>query len=392
MFSKNLIVLLISQIFSFTAAPITVFLSGIIGSGMIEDKSLATLPPALMIIGTAAGSIFASYIMSIIGRKHGFMLGTIIASSSALLASYAVFKNIFIIYCLSNFLIGIGHAFVAQYRFAAAESVNKKNAPTAISYILLASMIGALIGPNVATLSKGIVTEVTYTGSYIFLSILTIIPFFLLFFYSNEKNNYLTNKQIYKGRTYIQLFLQPKFIQAVVASGFAYCTMSFLMTATPISMHIHNKISIGQTSIVIMFHILAMFMPSLITGSLIKKFGHNNIMYSGIILLFFSIFFNFINQGFYNYFLGLIFLGLGWNFLFISGTSLLLDSYLPEEKFRAQGMNDFVVFGTQALGAISAGFLLNILGWKLINILCVPLLLLIIITILVASKKTLSST
>ena len=178
MFSKNLIVLLISQIFSFTAAPITVFLSGIIGSGMIEDKSLATLPPALMIIGTAAGSIFASYIMSIIGRKHGFMLGTIIASSSALLASYAVFKNIFIIYCLSNFLIGIGHAFVAQYRFAAAESVNKKNAPTAISYILFASMIGALIGPNVATLSKGIVTDVTYTGSYIFLSILTIIPFF----------------------------------------------------------------------------------------------------------------------------------------------------------------------------------------------------------------------
>ena len=392
MFSKNLIVLLISQIFSFTAAPITVFLSGIIGSGMIEDKSLATLPPALMIIGTAAGSIFASYIMSIIGRKHGFMLGTIIASSSALLASYAVFKNIFIIYCLSNFLIGIGHAFVAQYRFAAAESVNKKNAPTAISYILFASMIGALIGPNVATFTKGIVTEVTYTGSYIFLSILTIIPFFLLFFYSNEKSNSMINKQIYQGRTYIQLFLQPKFIQAVVASGFAYCTMSFLMTATPISMHIHNKISIGQTSIVIMFHILAMFMPSLITGSLIKKFGHNNIMYSGIILLFFSIFFNFINQGFYNYFLGLIFLGLGWNFLFISGTSLLLDSYLPEEKFRAQGMNDFVVFGTQALGAISAGFLLNILGWKLINILCVPLLLLIIITILVASKKTLSST
>ena len=391
MFSKNLIVLLISQIFSFTAAPITVFLSGIIGSSMIEDKSLATLPPALMIIGTASGSILASYIMSIKGRKYGFMLGTIITSLSSLIASYAVFNNIFVIYCLSNFFIGIGHAFVAQYRFAAAESVDKKHASTAISFILFASMIGALIGPNVATLTKNLVTNEIYTGSYIFLSILTIIPFFLLNFYSNEKNNSINNKQIYQGRTYIQLFFQPKFIQAVVASGFAYCIMSFLMTATPISMHIHNNISIGQTSIVIMFHILAMFLPSLITGSLIKKFGHNKIMYSGIVLLFFSIFINYINQNFYNYFLGLIFLGLGWNFLFISGTSLLLDSYLPEEKFRAQGMNDFFVFGTQAFGAILAGFLLNVLGWKLINLLCIPLLLFIIITIFVANKKTLSS-
>ena len=203
---------------------------------------------------------------------------------------------------MSNYLIGIGHAFVAQYRFAAAESVDKKYAPTAISYILFASMIGALIGPNVANLTKNLLTDVIYTGSYIFLSILTVIPFFLLLFYSNEKNNSVNSRQNYYGRTYIQLFLQPKFIQAVVASGFAYCTMSFLMTATPISMHIHNNISIGQTSIVIMFHILAMFMPSLITGSLIKKFGHNKIMYSGIVLLFFSIFFNFINQNFYNYF------------------------------------------------------------------------------------------
>ena len=387
MLNRNLIVIILAQIFSFTAAPITVFLSGIIGSTMIEDKSLATLPAALMIIGTAIGSIFASYLMSVKGRKFGFMIATIITSSSALIASYSIYENIFFLYCLSNLFIGVGHSFVHQYRFAAAESVIKEYAPTAISFILFASMIGALIGPNIATFTKDIIPEVIYSGSYIFLSILTIIPFFLFLFYSNDQLEKTKEGNDIKGRTHLELLIQPKFIQAVVGSGFAYCVMSFLMTATPISMHVHNKISLGKTGFVIMFHILAMFIPSLITGKLIKKFGNNKIMYSGVIILLIAILFNFLNQNFISYLLGLTFLGLGWNFLFISGTSLLMTSYSPAEKFRAQGLNDFIIFSTQAVGALSAGLLLNIFGWKIINILCIPLLFIIIITIFISDKK-----
>ena len=387
MFSKNLIVLSLCQIFSFTAAPITVFLSGIIGSIMISNKALATLPVALMIIGTAIGSIFASYIMSIVGRKLGFMFGTIITSVSALIASYSINENIFFIYCLSNFFIGIGHSFVAQYRFAAAESVKKEFAPTAISLVLFASMIGALIGPNVATFSKNLIPSSIYSGSYLLLSALTFIPFFLFLFYSNEKVISASKSKYYTGRTYLELFLQPRFIQAVVGSGLAYCVMSFLMTATPISMHIHNQISLGKTGIVIMFHILAMFLPSLITGTLIKKFGNNIIMHCGVIVLLISIFFNFIDQSFFNYFLGLILLGLGWNFLFISSTSLLLTSYNSNEKFRAQGLNDFFVFSTQAVGALSAGFLLSLFGWKFINLMCIPLLIIIVCTIIISENR-----
>ena len=373
MFNKNLTILLLAQIFSFTAAPITVFLSGIIGSTMVANKSLATLPAALMIIGTALGSIFASYLMSIKGRKFGFMIATIITSSSALVASYSIYGNIFFIYCLSNLFIGVGHSFVHQYRFAAAESVQNEHAPTAISFILFASMIGALIGPNIASASKYIIPSVIYSGSYIFLSILTFIPFVLFLFYSDEKIFPAKQLRSPYGRTYLELFFQPRFIQSVVGSGLAYCTMSFLMTATPISMHIHNNISIDKTGYVIMFHILAMFIPSLITGNLIKKYGPSKIMYAGVVVLLISIFVNFIDQSLFNYYLGLILLGLGWNFLFISGTSLLLTSYEPHEKYRAQGLNDCIVFSTQALGALSAGFLLNILGWKLINLLCIPI-------------------
>ena len=387
MFNKNLILLTFSQIFSFTAAPITVFLSGIIGASMIETKSLATLPVALMVVGTAFGSIFASYTMSKLGRKYGFMIGSLIISISALFASYSVFKNFFIIYCISNFLIGIGHAFASQYRFAAAENVKKDFIPNAISIILFGSMIGALIGPNIATITKDFIPLRIYSGSYIFLSLLTIIPFFFFLFYSDVKiTREKTNKKFFK-RSYIKLLFQPKFFQAVVSACVGYCIMSLLMTATPISMHIHNHISIGKTGFVIIFHIIAMFMPSLITGSLIKKFGQNNVMFLGVFVFFMSIFLNFVHQSFYNYFFGLIFLGIGWNFLFISGSTLLVSSYKSEEKFKAQGLNDFIVFTSQAIGALSAGFLLNNFGWKLINLFCIPLLLILVITILISNKK-----
>ena len=178
---------------------------------MINEKNLATLPAALMIIGTAIGSIIASYIMSIKGRKFGFMLASVISSFSALIASYSIYENLFILYCLSNFFIGIGHAFVAQYRFAAAESVKKEYAPTAISLILFASMIGALVGPNVATFTKDVIPSALYSGSYVFLSMLTIIPFFAFIFYSNEEIIIKDKTKYYNGRRYIELFLQPKF-------------------------------------------------------------------------------------------------------------------------------------------------------------------------------------
>ena len=382
MFNKNLFLLFISQIFSFTAAPITVFLSGIIGTTMTNSKSLVTLPTALMIVGTSLGSVFASYLMSKVGRKAGFMIGTIITSTSGLLAAFSVTNNYFYYYCLSNLFIGIGFAFTAQYRFAAAENVSKKFIPTAISIILFGSMIGALIGPNVATYTKDLISSSLYTGSYIFLSILTIIPFFFLIFYNNESKKKISDNNYKKNpRSFYQLLSQPKFTQAVVSAGIGYVTMSFLMTATPISMHIIDDISIDKTSFVIQMHILGMFLPSLFTGNLIKRYGHNTIMYIGLTILLLCIFLNFIDQNFYNYLFALIFLGIGWNFLYIAGTSLLIISYEPHEKFKSQGLNDFIVFTTQATGALSAGFLLNLYNWQTINIICIPLLILVFFVI-----------
>ena len=159
--------------------------------------------------------------------------------------------------------------------------------------------------------------------------------------------------------------------------------MSFLMTATPISMHVMDGISLYKTGIVIQLHVIGMFLPSLITGELIKKFGHTKIIYTGVLILVLCIVINFIHQSFYNYVFGLILLGIGWNFTFVTGTSLLVvsfEKYEKEEKFRTQGFNDFLIFSSQALGSLSAGYFLYLTNWQTINLFCLPLLLLIIYT------------
>ena len=381
MLNRNFIILLIAQIFSSTPPVVTVLLSGIIGSTLIDIKSLATLPTAIMIVGTAFSSIIASKIMSYKGRRFGFFLGSLVSTFASISCAFAVFLENFYFFIFSNFFIGVAMAFTHQYRFAVAENVKKNLIPRAISSILLLSIIGALLGTNIVTITKNLVTNHLYVGSYISLSLLTVIPLFLFLFYQDEKISF--QKRNVSGRT-IKKLLSNKYIQqAITSAGIGYITMSFLMTATPISMHVMDGISLYKTGIVIQLHVIGMFLPSLITGELIKKFGHTKIIYIGVLILVLCIVINFIHQSFYNYIFGLILLGIGWNFTFVTGTSLLVvsyEKYEKEEKFRTQGFNDFLIFSSQALGSLSAGYFLYLTNWQTINLFCLPLLLIIIYT------------
>ena len=388
MLNKNLVILSLSQIFSFTAAPITVFLSGIIGSQISPIKSLSTLPMSISVVGIAVGAIFATKLMSLLGRKAGFIFASLGNSLVSLLAAYSIMEQNFILFCFANFFLGVGMAFTHQYRFAAAESVEKDKIPKAISIILLGGIISAFIGPGIANYSKDIVSDQLYVGSYISLSILMFIPAILFLFYENILK--LKTEIKYSGRSYLELISQPKFLQAMIASAFGYAIMTFLMTATPLSMHVMEKMSLDKTSMVIQFHVASMFLPSLLTGHLIKKIGHSLVMYAGIFLYCITILISFFDQTYMNYMFALIFLGLGWNFLFISGTSLLVLTYKEEEKFKAQGLNDFIVYSIHATGSLSAGILIVLTNWKFMNMMCIPLLIIIVLTILRAdihSKK-----
>ena len=383
--NKNLWLLILSQIFAFTAAPVTVFLSGIIGSQFSPIKSLATLPMALSIVGVAIFAIFAAKVMSIIGRRAGFIFASVGSSLAALMAAYSIIIESFLLFNLGCFLLGAGVAFSHQYRFAAVETVSKDMAPKAISIILLAGIGSAFIGPNLANISKEIIPEHLYAGSYIALAILTLSStIFLLFYKDNHKPNNFVKKDT---RSYFELISQPRFLQALIASAFAYAVMSFLMTATPISMHVMEKISLSKTGLVIQLHIAAMFLPSLITGNLIKKFGHSKIMYAGVVLFSITILTSLFEQNFVNYLTALVFLGFGWNFLFISGTSLLVLTYKEDEKFKAQGFNDLIVYSIQAVASLSAGIFLNLTSWKTMNLICIIFLIIIVISTLRADFK-----
>ena len=385
--NRNLFLLVLSQVFSFTAATVTVFISGIIGSQLSPIKTLSTLPPSIYVVGTAAATIIAAKIMSLIGRRLGFIFASVVGSISCLIGAYAIMVENFYIFCFAKFILGATMAFTHQYRFAAAESVEKEKAPKAISSLLLAGIVAAFLGISLSNYTKSFVSDYLYVGSYLTLAILTIIPSFLLFFFKDIREVSLDSNEYIKSRNYLEFLSDPKFLQAITSAAFAYAVMSFLMTATPISMHIVHNLSLEKTGIVLQFHVLAMFLPSLVTGNLIKKFGYSNMMYLGVVFYILTILLSFFEPSFLNYFISLIFLGIGWNFLFISGTSLLVTTYKPDEKFKAQGFNDLLVFSSMALASLLAGILISIVSWKTVNLFCIPFLILIILSIINADKK-----
>ena len=385
--NKNIWLLTGSNIFGFTAANVTVFLSGIIGSQISPIKTLSTLPPSIYVIGIAISTIFAAKIMSIIGRRWGFVSASIASSISCLIAAYAIMVGNFFIFCLACFILGTGMAFIHQYRFAAAESVEKDKAPKAISTLLLAGIVSAFIGISLANYTKNFISDHLYVGSYLMLAVLTLAPTFFLIFYKDNKEISFDEDKKNITRSYLEFVKEPKFLQALTSATLAYVVMAFLMTATPISMHIIHNLSLEKTGLVIQFHVLSMFLPSLFTGNLIKKFGYSKMMYSGVFFYILTILISLFEPTFFNYLFGLIFLGIGWNFLFVSGTSLLVTTYKPEEKFKAQGFNDLVVFSATALSSLSAGILISLTSWKTLNLLCIPFLILIVVSIINADRS-----
>jgi MFS family permease len=378
-FTRNVWLLCLAQVFAFTGANVTIFLGGIVGSLLAPSLVLATLPVAAMIVGTASGTIPAAILMSKMGRRFGFMGASVLAATSALLGALAIWNELFWVYCLACLCLGVSMAFVQQYRFAAAESVPSEVAPNAISAILLAGIAGAFLGPNVANYAKDLFPEHAFVGSYIALSLMVIMPAFILSQLRVPEQRPDLHEP--KGRSVKALAMQPDFILAVMAAATSYALMSFLMTATPVSMHVMDGHSIHDTGVVIQWHIVGMFLPSLFVGKLIRYYGHRTIMSLGIAAMIICIIVGQISQAFAGYWVSLVMLGVGWNFLFVSGTALLITSYKEAEKYRAQAFNDFLVFGFQAIAALSAGWLLSATSWKTINLMSLPLLALLLVVI-----------
>ena len=385
MINKNFIIICISSTIAAFPPMAVVLLGGIITSQIMMKDSLATVPMTLMIIGIAIGAPIASRFMSIWGRQKGFLFSSLLSCLALTLCSIAIFLENFYVFALGNFLIGSSQAFIHQYRFAASESVTKEFIPRSISIILLLGIVSALLSSNFAEYFKDFFPNNLFLGSYIFLSFTAIIPFFVLLFYEETKTS--NNQSKFQIETIFKLLKNIKIIQSIVSAGLGYFTMAIIMTATPLHMHLVNKFTLFETSIVIQLHVIGMFLPSLFSGDLIKRYGNTNIIYAGVVILFLSILTNTFFEFYYSYMLGLILLGIGWNFLFVSGSSLLVVSYKEKDKFTAQGLNDFIVFSTQGIGSLSAGFLLYFSNWTVINLLCVPLLIIVLVVSFISSRN-----
>ncbi|WP_394172132.1 MFS transporter [Thalassotalea litorea] len=371
-YPRNIWVLVVSQPLLLCISPTMTFISGLLATRIAPQPTLATLPLTMMIVGLALSTLLAARLSAKFGRKKATNIGYLIALFGAFLAMYAAKYENFNVLISASLCFGSSLAFSQQLRFAALESVSENDGPRVISALMLSGIAAAMIGPEVALMSKDwLPSQGTYVGSFVALAGLIMVSMAIFQGFTNP--DVAPVKSVEKsGRRLTAIMAQPVFLIAVCSAAIGYGVMSLLMTATPLSMHDVHGHSLGDTKWVIQSHIAAMFLPSLFTGSLIKRFGAGNILIAGSIVMALVLIIALQGQQVIHYWWALVLLGIGWNFLFITGTVILPQSYQHNERFKVQAVNDFGVFTVQAMGSLLAGYLLFSSSWTTLIIIASP--------------------
>ena len=376
---KNVWILTLSTALFMSLSVFMVFVGGIIGDSLTPVKSLSTLPVALGVVGTAFTIIPVIRLMSMFGRSKIF-LGVCAYTIALIMVGIASLTiGSFVLFCLVSFGFGVTFATMYQFRFAAIESVKSDQRATAAAVVLLGGLASAYLGTEVATLGKDWFS-VEFVGSFLLLALLLVVAFILLLFFKPAKK--FNAEEDRSKRSLFEIMKQKVFIIAASSAITGYVVMSFVMTATPVSMHVMDGFSLEQTKHVIQSHVVAMSLPSLFTALIVKYLGISRMILAGVIIFFGAIIVAYLDRSLGNYWIALILLGLGWNFLFIGGTSLLPRAYNENEKFKVQSLNDFLIFGFQAMAALSAGWFVFNYSWEITLLSVIPLLLLQLLLIL----------
>ena len=384
---RNAFVLALAQAMGGAFTSITIALGGLVGVSLLgQGSKLATLPVSIMIVGTACGTIPAAMLLARLGRKRGFMLGALIAVAGGLTAFASIMNQDFLPYCLGTFLNGFAFAFVQQYRFAATEAASERFRPKAISYVLAGGIFAGVIGPQTVIASKDLFLPIEYAGAYLAQAGLCLVTIAILAFYRPVPQPPQTDGVV-TGRPLRAILAEPKVALAILCAVVAYSVMSLVMTAAPLAMVAHGH-GADDAALGIQWHVIAMFAPSFVTGSLIARFGSRLITAIGLTILAGAGTAALLGVALHNFYLALILLGLGWNFGFIGGTAMLTESQRPEERARTQGANEFIVFGTVALASLSSGVLFQLIGWTSINWTLMPMVALPLTLIVIWSLAT----
>ncbi|MEE8445297.1 MAG: MFS transporter [Alphaproteobacteria bacterium] len=334
------------------------------GQMLAEDKSLATLPISLMFTATMLTTIPASMLMNRVGRRIGFSLGAVIGVCAAAVSCAGLLTGSFAVFAAGAALQGMYNAFWQYYRFAAADAVGGMFKSRAISYVLVGGVVAAIVGPELAEASAGMFERSLYAGVYAGIGVLAVAAFLLLQAVDTPRPGEAERADT--GRPLSEIVHNPTFLVAVLSAMVAYGAMVFVMTATPLAMKAHAQ-SFADTAFVIRWHVLAMFVPSFFTGHLIYKLGVVRVILAGTLIMLAAVAVNLSGTGVLQFWTGLFLIGLGWNFMFIGGTTLLTETFEPSEKAKVQGINDFLVFGSAAAATFASGGLLHLFGWQVVN-------------------------
>lgn len=382
---KNIYLLTICQAALMSNSALMVAASGLIGLSLAENKALATVPISFQFLAMMLTSIPAANLMGTYGRRFGFSLAAIIGIIAGVVAIYSIMNENFWLFCIAAAGVGIFNGFGNHLRFAAAEMVEADLKTKAISYTLLGGVIAAFIGPNMANFGRSIYPDSPFSGGFIFVTVFYLMILIIVSFVGFAKPTKPSSED--SPRPFKEIYKQAKFIVAVLCGMIGFGVMSYVMTATPLAMKHHHH-DFTQTSFVIQWHVFAMFAPSFFTGNLCKRFGILNVMLVGALFGFICIVANLSGTNVIHFWLGLFFLGLSWNFLFIGATSLLTQCYQPSEAAKVQGFNDFCVFTTVTIASLTAGVFQHHLGWEFVNYASLPALAIAAISLIYLKFNT----
>jgi len=368
---RNVLLLAACQALSMSAMTIMITVAALTGRMLAENDSFATMPLAFQFLATWLTTIPASTLMQRIGRRWGFAIGTLLGvAGGALIALSIVFLSFWLM-CVGNVLVGMCMGFALFYRFAAADAADEASRAKAISWVVSGGVIAALLGPELARHTRDLLGPYLYAGSFIAIMMLFAISFLLVQFLRIPRPVAVSASG--RGRPLAEIMAQPKFIVAALSSMVAYGVMNFIMVATPFAVE-DCGFGPDATPGVIQLHALGMFAPAFVTGHLINKFGVRRILIAGAVLLAGAVVADLTGLTLWNFWIGLSLLGVGWNFLFVGGSTLLTETYRPEERSRVQGINDFFVYGTVVCSSFMSGWVYQTYGWGVINAVGIPLI------------------
>lgn len=375
---RQVLLLATAQALFQIASVMVMTIGGLAGSRISSQPELATLPIATMFMGTAAATFPASIWMSRVGRRIGFVGGALLGVVGGMLAAWGNSTESMALLCIGTFMVGAYQAFAQFYRFAASEVADEAFRPRAISLVLAGGVVAALVGPMLGRIGAPLL-QTEYVGSFLILGVVSMLAAGVLLGLRIPLPVVAKDGQG-PGRPWLEIVTQPKYMVALFSAATGYGIMILAMTATPIAM-VHHHHELGTAATVIQFHVLGMFLPSFFTGSLIARFGVVRVMFAGVVLLLGHILSTMTGTGFGSFASALVLVGIGWNFLYIGGTTLLTSTYTTAEKGRAQATNDMTIFAIGLACSFSAGGLLQAFGWEKMNYMLLPWLAVVAVVI-----------